>query len=219
VSLPCPVVDEDPANGDVVLPVHSDATSVNLVSVSTDPHAWADASAQTVLGGSIVLRSAPLDPLVPPPPGAPPFVIERLRLDISSLNSTQISVDHGGPFHLSSGETLDIENPTIRVQAPVSLIHKSDSYYAIPSGTTIHTCATINGKAWHGSAQLSAELLLSWQPAESINGSAYPPFVDLQPLGLPMALRADDAQCTAFDLWVAGLVVFEPAAALDAGPG
>jgi hypothetical protein len=57
----------------------------------------------------------------------------------------------------------------------------------------VHTCATIDGQPWHGALPLSAPMLLQVDTGDT------GPSLSLDAT-IPLALRADDAQCSAFSL-------------------
>lgn len=190
-TVVCPVVDEDPASGDLVLTA---ATGV-LVGVSSG----SVTGTQVVTGGMAVLEGI-LPPLAFPDVGST-VTLKRLRLVISDIDGLS-----------TTAGSLDVVNPTLSIAAPITLTFSAGGVVTVPAGTVVHTCATIDGRAWHASSPLPQDLELAWQPAQPTQ-----PAHLLVDSTLPMSLRADDSQCSPLALTASSGEVFSEENAADGG--
>jgi hypothetical protein len=104
--------------------------------------------------------------------------LTRLRLELDGAD-IQVTSNVG---------TVNVVGPVLSLAAPVAAVRQGPSYVVAP-GTMVHTCATIDGQPWHGALPLASPLFLQ-DDADSVSLDAT----------IPLALRADDSQCSAFSL-------------------
>jgi hypothetical protein len=171
-SAPCPTVDQDPSSGELRFAVQKGVLDITV----------GDASAVTefdLTGGEIDLD---LDACTDGGANADcTATLTRLRIELAGADIEVIA----------NVGTLHVVAPVLSLAAPVAAV-RHGTVYVVDAGTMLHTCATIDGQAWHGAMPLSAPLILdvSGGPAPSVSFDAT----------VPLALRADDAQCSTFSL-------------------
>jgi hypothetical protein len=195
---PCPVVDE-PAGADDYVYAFDPGTLVELIM------GGGKYSVQELAGGEAITGPISCDPSS----YACTVRIKRLQLKIITFE-----LDYTGGSGGSGKAT--VENATISLEAPFSIAGSGDwsaGSFSVASGISAHTCATINGHAFHASA-----------PVDSDAG----PVLYLDPVSatatfdgqVPIVVRTDDKGCTrvtyGMGLLASARLVSSPDAGADA---
>jgi len=133
----------------------------------------AQVSQVDVVGGEVVMG----------PPSCPMPAIEQGCT--RTLKRLRIAINRFF-VELDVAPEIEVDHAVVSVEAPLSVSSPAGLGYVVPVGTQVHTCATIDGKAWHDTRALARELFIGRQPSGGVNVDG----------PLPMALRASNAQCS-----------------------
>ena len=183
----CPVVDQDPAAGDVVFDSLNPQSFVSFV-LSRTPEGGILSSDLALVGEEVVAT-----------PGATvgdPIVLKRLRLRLQDFT-----------LSLTNAKDISVTGTVISLQAPVE-VSAGGLGGIVSRGTMVHTCANIDGQPWHGSAPLEDNFLVR------VDAPDY--FMDIQGLA-PLVLRADNSSCSRVTLSAGILVSNVGGPSADAG--
>ncbi len=106
-----------------------------------------------------------------------------------SFRFEELSVGYSG-----GGGTVTAAATVVSFATPLTLTGSAlaPTFFALPAGSVVHTCSTLNGRPWHASAALASAQALSVTAPFDVGGVAE--FAGT----LPVVLRADDAQCSRF---------------------
>jgi hypothetical protein len=130
----CPVIDEDAGPNDARIEIP--AGQVVIVSLTSSN------SVQETRGGEVVLAE---DLSCVPSVGAPcKATLKRLRIELVAID---FPTDQGN-FHA--------QDIVVSYQAPLS-IEGDGTDFALPSGSTVHTCVNVEGVSEHASATTTME--------------------------------------------------------------
>lgn len=121
--------------------------------------------------------------LTPASDGSGAITLKTLRFQFPDFQ-----VAFGGGSVTVSVASIQFVTPIAIAPTPPAVGGGSDFF--VPAGTVVHTCATIDGKAWHASAATTERFDIHWDMSPStpgvvtVNGT------------FPFVVRKDDAQCT-----------------------
>jgi len=107
-------------------------------------------------------------------------VIKRLRVTIQDFSQPT-----------TAGE-VSVAGATLSLEAPRELPIDPLGQILIPAGSEVHTCAEIDGRSWHAAAATDLAAIVSYDSARQV--------FSLDAV-LPVAIRADDEDCTSIALW------------------
>jgi hypothetical protein len=166
------------------------SASLALVDLGTSPSGHAD-TGELPVTGELVFAGP-----VPPSTATDALTLKRLRFTIPSFR-----------LSLSDGTTLQVDDAVLRVSAPIALARRISFYTLSGASTEVSTCATIDGRAWHGTSSLAptGEFGLPG-PDGSVTFEGT----------FPLTLRADDATCSPIVISASIQALFTPDRAGDA---
>jgi hypothetical protein len=174
VAEACPVVDEEAGPNDARIELGG-GTLLDLT-------ANGQMSTQETRGGEIILSGSLY---CVPSEGAPcSATLKRLRIEL-----VPVEVD-------TNVGNFTLENLVVSYAAPLT-IQDPGSGFVVPSGSTVHTCASVQGTSEHASATTTDDAWLSaWAYQESLSFQGTLPLV--------VKLGPD---CTTVPMQVSGLFV------------
>lgn len=171
-EVDCAMVDQSAEPSDDAFDILDPLSVIDL-----SPEGDAQPSEVAVVGGEVVMG----------PPSCPTAGIEEGCT--RTLKRLRIAIDRFR-VGLDVAPEIDVEHALVSIEAPLSISSAASGDYVVPTGTRVHTCATIDGKGWHDTRALDGPLFV----APPAGGKVY---VDG---GFLLALRASNAQCSSFAL-------------------